>query len=57
MTHATSRESQIVQSMNTRAVKIVHENQLIEFSTNPLTGFFIVGTLGLKNLTNIKSTS
>ena len=57
MTHATSRESQIVQSMNTRAVKIVHENQLIEFSTNPLTRFFIVGTLGLKNLTNIKSTS
>ena len=31
------------------------ETSLLFDSTNQLTGFFIVGTLGLKNVTNIKT--
>ena len=31
------------------------ETGLLIYSTNKFTGFFIVGTLGLKNVTSIKS--
>ena len=31
------------------------ETSLLIYNTNQLTGFFIVGTLGLKKVTNIKS--
>ena len=34
---------------------IVHKTSSLIYSTNQLNGFFIVGTLELKNLTNIKS--
>ena len=36
---------------------IAYRNQFLMYSTNRLTGFFIVGTMGLKNVTNIKSTN
>ena len=34
---------------------IVHKTSSLIYSTNQLNGFFIVGKLELKNLTNIKS--
>ena len=36
---------------------IAYRNQFLMYSTNQLTDFFVVGTMGLKNVTNIKSTN